>query len=116
MSLPGHNKQATAQEAANTETRELEICPSCGLDFVYPVDWATAGQNHWEVDLLCPNCEWTGSGVFGQDAVDRFDEVLDRGSRALVSDLESLTRANMEEQIERFAAALQAGLILPEDF
>jgi hypothetical protein len=33
-----------------------------------------------------------------------------------VDDLNVLIRANMEDQIERFAAALQADHILPEDF
>jgi uncharacterized membrane protein len=34
----------------------------------------------------------------------------------VLDDLNVLIRANMEEQIERFAAALQADQILPEDF
>ena len=44
------------------------------------------------------------------------DEALDRGTESVLDDLDVLTRANMEEQIERFAAALQADQILPEDF
>ena len=34
----------------------------------------------------------------------------------MLSDLRRLTQANMAEEIERFAAALDADLILPEDF
>jgi hypothetical protein len=68
------------------------------------------------VTLRCPNCEWTGTGVFEQEVVERFDEQLDRGTEALVRDLKRLVQANMEEQIDRFVDALQAGLILPEDF
>jgi len=34
----------------------------------------------------------------------------------LLRDLKRLTAANMTEEIERFAAALAIGLILPEDF
>jgi hypothetical protein len=48
--------------------------------------------------------------------VDRFDEELDRGTEALVRDLKQLTRANMEEECERFIRALSADAILPEDF
>ena len=48
--------------------------------------------------------------------VDRFDEVLDRGTDELVDDLTRLIRANMEDEIERFVDALDADLILPEDF
>ena len=34
----------------------------------------------------------------------------------MLTDLRRLTQANMTEEIERFAAALNADLILPEDF
>jgi hypothetical protein len=34
----------------------------------------------------------------------------------MLSDLQRLTKANMAEEIDRFLAALQADLILPEDF
>jgi hypothetical protein len=64
----------------------------------------------------CPNCEWNVTSVFGEDAIQRFDETLDRGTEALVSDLRQLTRANMEEDVERFIHALDAGHLLPEDF
>ena len=62
----------------------------------------------WEVTLRCPNCEWLHTGVFDQDTVERFDEELDRGTDNLVDDLKRLIRANMEEEIERFAQALGA--------
>jgi hypothetical protein len=68
------------------------------------------------VALRCPNCEWHGSGVFSQELVDWFDEQLDHGTDALVRDLKRLTRANMQEEIDRFVAALRADAILPEDF
>ena len=66
--------------------------------------------------LRCPNCEWVGTGVFEQEVVEAFDEELDRGTETLVGDLKALIRANMEEQVERFAEALENDLILPEDF
>ena len=40
----------------------------------------------------------------------------DRGARMIADDLWRLDRAIMEEQVERFARALRADLILPEDF
>ncbi len=108
-------RPAPARPPQRTDA-DLHICPQCGSDLVYPVDWAPAADRRWTVDLRCPNCEWHGGGVFEQPVVDRFDEELDRGTEALVADLQILARANMEEEIERFAAALAADLILPEDF
>ena len=96
--------------------RDLHVCPDCDAHLVYPVEWEEHDAIHWEVSLRCPNCEWHGVDLYAQDVVDRFDEELDRGTEALVRDLKRLTRANMEDEIERFRAALEADAILPEDF
>jgi hypothetical protein len=95
---------------------DLHVCETCDSELVYPVDWDEAGDTAWEVTLRCPNCEWSATGVFEQDVVERFDEELDRGTEALVRDLKRLMQANMEEEIDRFVSALQAGHIVPEDF
>jgi len=95
---------------------DLHVCPECDRDLVYPVEWQEASATHWEVLLRCPNCEWSELGVYDQATVDRFDETLDTGTELLVRDLRRLVQANMEEEAERFAAALDADAILPEDF
>jgi uncharacterized protein with PIN domain len=95
---------------------DLHVCPDCSSELVYPVAWEEADRSRWEVSLRCPNCEWSQTDVFEEAAIQRFDETLDRGTEALVADLRKLTRANMEEDVERFVAALMAGHLLPEDF
>ena len=95
---------------------DLHVCPECDRDLVYPVEWQEASATHWEVLLRCPNCEWSELGVYDQATVDRLDETLDNGTELLVRDLRRLVQANMEEEAERFAAALDADAILPEDF
>ena len=64
---------------------DLHVCPECDRDLVYPVDWAEASMTHWEVELRCPNCEWSEVGTYDQATVDRFDEKLDSGTEALVA-------------------------------
>jgi len=96
--------------------RELHVCPDCEQGLVYPVEWEEASATHWEVALRCPNCEWQDVGVFSQDVVDRFDDELDRGTETLLRDLQRLTQANMEDEIERFGHALDADAIWPMDF
>lgn len=98
------------------EQDDLHVCGSCGSELVYPVEWSEAGSRHWEVTLRCPDCEWSGTGIFEQEVVDRFDRELDRGTEALVNDLKRMMQANMEDEIERFVAALEADAITPEDF
>ena len=105
-----------AAAASPARVEDLHICPECDRDLVYPVDWEEASATHWEVELRCPNCEWSEVGTYDQATVDRFDEQLDHGTEALVKDLRRLVQANMEAEAERFAAALDANAILPEDF
>ncbi|CAN5645387.1 hypothetical protein BH20ACT17_BH20ACT17_07050 [soil metagenome] len=95
---------------------DLHICPECCSELVYPIAWEEADHASWEVTLRCPNCEWCLTGIFEEATIQRFDDVLDRGTEALVCDLRQLARANMEEAIVRFSAALYGGHILPEDF
>jgi hypothetical protein len=95
---------------------DLHVCGTCDSKLVYPTEWDESGATHWEVSLRCPNCEWTGTGIFEQELVERFDEELDRGTEALVRDLKRLSQANMEDEIERFVDALAQDHIVPEDF
>jgi hypothetical protein len=98
------------------EVVDLHVCPDCDKHLVYPVEWEEASPTHWEVVLRCPNCEWRNIGLYDQETVDRFDEQLDHGTEALVRDLRRLTRANMEEEAERFGSALASDAIWPMDF
>ena len=104
------------REHAGRGARGLHICPACSSGLVHPVDLAPERGRRWSVALRCPDCEWHGEGIFAQEVVDRFDEVLNVGTEQLLNDLNLLARANMEEHVDRFAAALHADQILPEDF
>ena len=106
----------TRVKAMPADDRDLCICEQCGSALVEPVEWAAAGPERWRVALSCPNCDHWTEGVFSQECVDRFDEQLDEGTTILVSELKRLQHANMEEDVERFVAALNVGAILPEDF
>ncbi len=96
--------------------QDLHLCVECDSGLVYPVEWEEAGPENWSVLLHCPNCDVFREGVFSQETVECFDEELDRGSDALARDYKRLMRANMAEEIDRFAAALEADGILPSDF
>jgi Zn-finger protein len=114
--------EAIAELAASPAARAVEspdalhVCPECDCALVYPCDWEEATGDAWNVSRRCPNCEWTHSGVFAQDLLEEFDEELDRGLEELAADLKRLVRANMAEEIDRFASALEADAILPMDF
>jgi hypothetical protein len=105
----------TAPPAKGVEL-DLHVCPGCSSELVYPVAWEEADESHWSIALRCPNCEWGEDGVFDQDDCDRFDDELERGTDALTRDYKRLMTANLADEIERFAQALEVDAILPMDF
>jgi hypothetical protein len=106
----------TAPEPRKDADRDLHVCPDCRSDLVYPVAWEEADETHWSITLRCPNCEWGEDGVYAQEGCDRFDDELERGTDALTRDYKRLMAANLAEEIDRFAEALDADAILPMDF
>ena len=104
------------EPALAPEEHDLHVCPECAGELVYPVQWEEADESHWNIVLRCPNCEWNESGVFAQDVCDRFDDELERGTDALTRDYKRLVTANLAEEIDRFAQALEIDAILPFDF
>jgi hypothetical protein len=107
---------APAPAEPRVEERDLHICPGCDSDLVYPVQWEEADEAHWHITLRCPNCEWSEDGIFGQTQCDGFDDELERGTDALTRDYKRLMTANLAEEIDRFAQALEVDGILPSDF
>jgi hypothetical protein len=108
---------ADAERAAPAaEPVDLHICPECAADLVYPVEWEEHTGDSWRLSRRCPSCEWSGTGEFDQASVDRFDDVLSEGTEALLTNLRSMVRTNMEADVERLIAAIHADLILPIDF
>lgn len=103
-------------DAKPAEPRGLHICPRCGSELVQPVAWCEARAGTWELSLECPNCSWSEVGTFDRSQVEALEERLDDGLADMLDDLRRLTQVNMTDEIERFVAALEADLILPEDF
>lgn len=104
------------QDEPGTDVRQLHVCPACESDLVQPVAWSEADDGRWDLSLECPNCGWNESGLFDRLQVEMLEDQLDEGLSEMIADLQRLTQANMAAEIERFAAALQDNLILPEDF
>ena len=94
----------------------LHICQDCNSELVQPVEWHATSDDRWELTLYCPNCDWTCRGIYRQGQLEQLEEQLDLGVEPIMRDLKRLTSANMADEIERFAQALAADLILREDF
>jgi RNase P subunit RPR2 len=120
MGVPRRTKAQPAasvtQKTGGKSPDGMHACPSCSSVLVQPVNWHEQSDGSWNVELRCPECEWWGRDSYSQTEVDRYDEELDRGGQELIEDLRALTRANMEDEADRFAMALASDSILPEDF
>jgi hypothetical protein len=100
----------------DSDDEDLQRCGSCGCEFVQPIDWCPTSKTYWTVTLRCPNCEWSGTGVYSQAVVDRYDDELNRGAAVLTDQVDRMALENMASSLERFVDALNAGHILPADF
>ena len=108
--------EQAAAPLASTSATGLHVCPTCASQLVHPTAWSEHGPEHWEVTLRCPECYGRTTGVHHESLVEALDVELDQGTEALMTDLRYLAAANFEDEIARFVAALQADLLLPEDF
>lgn len=97
-------------------SQALHICPACGGNLVQPIGFEPFSLESCYLELLCPNCWWSDRRVHDRAEVDRIDEELEHGEAALLADLEEMTRANMQEELDHFVRALAADAILPMDF
>jgi hypothetical protein len=104
------------EDGTDLPYRPLHVCRSCSAPLIQPLAWAETDEDHWELTLLCPNCGTTTTGVYNQAAVEELEERLEEGLSEMLADLHRLAQANMADEIDRFVSALDANVILPEDF
>lgn len=114
----GTASTSTGKGAPNAPvpSQALHICPNCDGQLVHPLDWFEESPGRWRLLMRCPDCELLREGAFSQTQIERLDDELDHAMSSLLNDLKSITQANMAEEIELFARALQLDLIGPSDF
>lgn len=95
---------------------ELIVCPSCGADFVSPLEWAQHDETAWWMRLRCGQCGDVREVVASQEVADRFDRELDRASDVLASMLARVDRERMNAEVEAFTTALRLDLFDAGDF
>jgi hypothetical protein len=106
----------SADDQTGTGRVALHVCAACSSPLVQLTAFEDAGDNHWHLTLRCPECWGTSWCTVPDTACAELDHELDRGVAVLVGALDAVQREIAAAEIESFAAALAAGLILPEDF
>jgi hypothetical protein len=99
----------------NAETN-LEHCPHCGRDFVYPVEWEPVSKESWWMLLRCGECDSWREITVRNDVAERFDFELDRRLDILRRALNKIDREQMIAAANAIIAALQLNLIDAADF
>jgi hypothetical protein len=97
---------------------KLHLCGSCRHPFVVPeAILEVLGQGEqYVVELRCGDCGWAHVGAYPAAALEELDRELDRAQAEIEAALEVCELIEELERIDRFVEALNAGLILPEDF
>jgi hypothetical protein len=83
-----------------------DVCTHCCTPFLRPVAAREVDTWHFEVTMLCANCEQITTSTLDDAAA----------SRALIAAHEALSLAIVEDEVGRFGGALQANAIVPDDF
>ena len=97
--------------------RDLHICEACRMPFVVPVSILDVHDDgRYVVELACANCEASSLTTHDEASLEALDVELDRSLLAIQEALDAMVISDELERIDRFAAALQDDLILPEDF
>ena len=109
-----HEQEAHHRPATR---RTLHVCPACTRPFVVPLAvLEILPDGRFPVVLACRNCDWHDAGAYSDEDLTTLDYALDAITADMEDALEQLTVATELERIAAFAAALDAGGILPEDF
>jgi hypothetical protein len=101
---------------APPEDPDAHVCPVCGSDLVYPIDWDRSGPASWILILRCPECETRREVMLGRASVEQFNRELYFGAQALAREADQMMRSNFEDEAQRIVTALERDLILPMDF
>ncbi|HEY6888237.1 MAG TPA: hypothetical protein VI300_10670, partial [Solirubrobacter sp.] len=94
----------------------LHRCPDCGRPFMCPIEWETAGEDHWLIASRCGECGAWHSELATNEEASRFDIVLARQSATIVQALARLERERMEVELDMLVGALDRDLIDAGDF
>jgi hypothetical protein len=95
---------------------ELQTCPLCKSDLVYPVERSQVNDAEWKVLMLCPNCLCKREMVIDRETVRELLKYARVGRESLMKELDCMQKKNMEEEAEKFISALNKDHILPIDF
>jgi hypothetical protein len=105
------------------DLNSLRICPECDCRLCFESAAEPLTPDSWLVVVQCPNCWHAWRATVGDLELELFEHALDDDTLAIEAALDELAYENIideatrwAQEVERFAAALEANAILPMDF
>ena len=102
--------------ATNAGDRSESECPSCGADFLCPLDWAPPDDCNWWVQSRCGECGHWSEMLIDNAQAARLDLELNRQQAVMWRTAERFEAERMAVEADAFIAALQRDLIDAGDF
>jgi hypothetical protein len=104
----------------NTEIAQssgLETCVACGRDFVVPVALLDlVDEGLYLLALHCKNCDRLSTGVHEDAELEALEQANEVAEAEMQAALEIVSVARFIDDLDGFTRALEAGVVLPEDF
>jgi hypothetical protein len=95
----------------------LETCTACGQPFVVPVALLDlVDEGLYLLALHCKNCDGLFTGVHEDAELEALEHANERAQVEMESALEIVAVARFIDDLDGFTRALEAGMVLPEDF
>ena len=99
------------------DTAPLHICRSCNRPFVVPLSIVDIlDADRYVVELWCANCDRSSLSAHYDCELEELDRELVNATAQIRAALEVIQTVDDMVRVDRFAEALHADLILPEDF
>jgi hypothetical protein len=106
-----------SQHSPVTDVRGLETCAACGRDFVVPVALLElVDEGLYLLALHCKNCDRLSTGVHEDAELEALEHANERAEAEMQSALEIVSIARFIDDLDGFTRALEADVVLPEDF
>jgi hypothetical protein len=107
---------AAAARRASGRNAGSHRCPDCGRPFVCPIEWETAGDDHWRISTRCGECGAWHEQLLSNEDAKRLDLILNDQTAEIADQLTRMDRERMRTELDAFVAALDADLIDATDF
>jgi hypothetical protein len=103
--------------AEDTRPTGLETCTDCGRPFVVPVALLDlVDEGLYLLALHCKNCDRLSTGIHEDAELEALEEANDAAEAEMEAALEIVSVARFIDDVSGFHRALEAGVVLPEDF